>query len=472
MRAHAIDTICLSALAYGLVAISTWPVAAQVGSSALSPRRGAAITADSTSQPAGAQAATRSGAPRLAPLSSGASGSRGTVGNTENYFQKKRAAAQPQKTVIDSSGQTRTLTPRSGSLAVKSGGVLPSDDGQVWQEYDISPYTLRVKGINKPEQAIVDWILRETGTDVWFGSPLGVLSADGRTLRCYHTPQMQKTVRGIVERFVNANGESHVLGIRVMTLSNPSWRSRAYSLLRPVDVKSPGVEAWLLTRENAAVLVADLKRRSDYRELNAPNLQIQSGQSETIARTTPKQYRRSVRPASVFPGYEIVAGQIDEGFALNVSSLMSADGRACDVVVKCNIDQLEKLVPISLDVPVGGVTQKVQIDVPQFVSWRLHERFRWPSDQVLLLSCGVVASPTGDAATPIPLLGNLGGNSRSDALLMVEHKGAGYLGPVEFVPATLPPAATNVPVFTPAAPPAATTATPSVPNYINTRGRY
>jgi hypothetical protein len=113
----------------------------------------------------------------------------------------------------------------------------------------------------------------------------------------------------------------------------------------------------------------------------------------------------------------------------------------------------------------------VQFQVPQFVSWRLHERFRWPSDQVLLLSCGVVASPTGDAATPIPLLGNLSGNSRSDALLMIEHKGAGYLGPVEFVPSTQPPA-TNTPLVTPSTGPAASTATPAVPNYINTRGRY
>ncbi|HUE72214.1 MAG TPA: hypothetical protein VMP01_15125 [Pirellulaceae bacterium] len=459
-----------------LLALLARPTLAQVssGGGSLGPRR-AAITADSTKQPENAATTPRSGStPRLSPLSGGGtnSGGRITAGTTENYFQRKRSAAQPQNYVIDQGGQPRAYQERSGSLVVKNSGGLPSDDGQVWKEYDISPYTLRVKGKSKPEQAIIDWILRETGTDVWFGSPLGVLSADSRTLRCYHTPQMQKTVHGIVERFVNGNGESHMLGIRVMTLSNPSWRSRAFSLLKPVDVKSPGVEAWLLSRENAAVLVADLKRRGDYRELNAPNLQIQSGQSETIARTTPKQYARSVRPASVFPGYEVVAGQIEEGFALNLSSLMSLDGRACDVVVKCNIDQVEKLVPISLDVPVGGVTQKVQIQVPQFVSWRLHERFRWPSDQVLLLSCGVVASPTGDTSTPIPLLGNLGGNSRSDALLMIDHKGAGYFGPVEFVPSTLPPAATNAPIVAPSTGPAATTATPTVPNYINTRGRY
>lgn len=459
-----------------LLVLLSAPVCGQTGSggSTLGPRR-AAISAETTSDPSISRDSNpRTTQPRLtSPGNSGpASGGRIVVQPGENYFQRKRTTSPPrQNYVIDSSGQTRPYQQKSGSIVVRSSEGLPNDAGQVWREYDISSYTLRVKGKSKPEQAIIDWILRETGTDVWFGSPLGVLSADGRTLRCYHTPQMQSTVQSVVERFVNAS-DSHVLGVRVMTLTSPTWRARAFPLLRPVDVKSPGVEAWLLSRENAAVLVADLKRRGDYRELNAPNLQIHSGQSETIARTTPRQYARSVRPTSIYPGFEVVTGQLDEGFALNISSLMSLDGKACDVVVKCNIDQLEKLVPIGLDVPVGGTTQKVQIQVPQFVCWRLHERFRWPSDQVLLLSCGVVANPTGEAVTPIPLLGSLGGgNSRSDALLMIEHKGAGYLGPVEFVPSTLPPAALTQPAAA-GNTPAATTATPSVPNYINTRGRY
>ena len=35
----------------------------------------------------------------------------------------------------------------------------------------------------KPEQAITDWILRETGTEVWFSEPLGILNASSTTLR-------------------------------------------------------------------------------------------------------------------------------------------------------------------------------------------------------------------------------------------------------------------------------------------------
>src|SRR4029079_6884826 len=43
----------------------------------------------------------------------------------------------------------------------KGSGALPQDKGQVWREYDIRPYTQRVMTTARPEQAIVDWILRE-----------------------------------------------------------------------------------------------------------------------------------------------------------------------------------------------------------------------------------------------------------------------------------------------------------------------
>jgi hypothetical protein len=74
------------------------------------------------------------------------------------------------------------------TLVSKGEGTLPNDHGQVWREYDISPYSSRVTTTQRPEQAIVDWILRETGTDVWFSEPLGLLNASRNTLRVYHTP--------------------------------------------------------------------------------------------------------------------------------------------------------------------------------------------------------------------------------------------------------------------------------------------
>jgi hypothetical protein len=325
---------------------------------------------------------------------------------------------------------SRSLDTRngSGSLRINRGpGTLPNDYGQVWREYDISPYTARTDQ-PKVEQTIVDWVLRETGTELWFSEPLGILCADRRSLRVYHTPEVQRVVEDVVARFVEIPPDSNALGLRVVTISTPNWRARALPLMKPVDVQSPGVDAWLLTRENASLLLADLQRRADFREIGSPNLQVQHAQTQLLTRTRPRQYARTLRLRSdIYPGYEIVPGQLDEGYTLQVSPLMSLDGSTVDAVIKCSVDQVEKMVPVSVDVPAGGQTQRAQLQVPQLVSWRLHERFRWPADQVLLLSCGLVASPTPDAAAAAAPLGlsmpMFGGSPRSDALLFVDCRG-------------------------------------------------
>lgn len=337
----------------------------------------------------------------------------------------------------------QTTDSRSGLKITKGAGVLPNEHGQIWREYDISPYTAKVVGERKPEQAIIDWVLRETGTDVWFSEPLGILSADSRTLRVYHTPEMQQVVRDVVERFVGADIESQSLGLRLITIGSPNWRSRAVALLKAVDVQSPGVEAWLLSKENAAVLLGDLRARADFREHSSPNLQVFNGQSQTLARTHPTTYARSVKLTAGWPGYETVTGQIDEGFSLQVSPLLSLDGRSCDAAIKCNVDQIEKLVSMNLEIPVGGQSQSVKIQVPQLVSWRLNERFRWPTDQVLLLSCGIVANPAPDTgAGPLGFVNPFSSSSgRADALLVVECKGRASQALVDLAPLGTPAAA-------------------------------
>jgi hypothetical protein len=325
----------------------------------------------------------------------------------------------------------RDLTPaftadnRSGLKITKGAGVLPNDHGQVWREYDISPYTSRIKEGDRPQQAVIDWIVRDTGTEVWFGEPLGILSASGSTLRVYHTPEMQQRVREIVERLVATGAESHVLNVKLATVGSPNWRARAVSLLKPVDVKSPGVEAWLLSRENAAVLYEQLKPRGDFREHSGPQTQVQNRQSQTLARTQPRTYSRGVQVKGEFPFYDLIPGRIDEGYSLTISPLMMLDGKSVEAAIECQIDQVEKLVPVAIDVPIGKQSQRVQIQVPQVASWRLSERFRWPADQVLLLSCGVVANPAPNSAGPLALLNPLGAaGSRADALLLIEHRGA------------------------------------------------
>jgi hypothetical protein len=365
-----------------------------------------------------------------------------------------------------------TADSRSGLKVSKGTGILPNDHGQVWREYDISPYTLRVRDVPRPEQAVIDWVLRETGTEVWFAEPLGILNASSTVLRVYHTPEMHERVRGIVERLVGRDAETHALGVRLLTVGSPNWRSRALALLKPVDVKSPGVEAWLLSRENAAVLYEQLKGRADFREHSAPHIEVANGQSQTLARTQARNYTRGVQLKKEFPFYDILPGKIDEGYSLEISPLMALDGQTIEAAISCRVDQIEKLVPLAIDVPIGGQSQRVQIQVPQMASWRLAERFRWPASEVLLLSCGIVASPAPAAGGVMSLLAPLGiSTNRADALLMIEQRPPSAAG-LPATPSASPPAAL-LPIAQPQ-PAAAASSVPAAASGASplSRGRY
>ena len=391
--------------------------------------------------------------------------------------QAPAPAAQRTAPPLSSSPATAAAASTASVKGQKSPGILPNEHGQQWREYDLSSYTLRVRDVPHPEQAVVDWILRETGTEVWFREPLGILSATSTTLRVYHTPEMQERVRGILERIVNGDTDTHALGVRLMTVGSPNWRVRALPLLKPVDVTSPGVDAWLLSRDSAASLLEQLKARADFREHSAPVVEIANAQVKTLARSQPRSFVRGIQLKREFPFYDTIPGKIDEGYKLEISPLLSLDGQTMEAAISCEVDQLEKLVPLSIDVPVGGQTQRVQIHVPQMASWRLSERFRWPASEVLLLSCGVVASPEPAGTGFLSILSPLGVSSgRADALLMIDHRPPSA---VALAATTPPPAPAPAPVSTPTIPPIAkpgpastTIGPPTGSSSSISRGRY
>jgi hypothetical protein len=299
-------------------------------------------------------------------------------------------------------------------------GNLPSDAGQVWREYDIRPYVDRVRGIDNPQQTIVDWILRDTGTGTWFGQPFGLFSASQESIRVYHTPEVQSAVAAIIERFVRPDeSKAAGVGVRLITVGDPNWRNLAMSMLRPVSVRTPGLDAWLISRESTTVLLSQLKARVDFREHNSASVTILNGQSHTISRFTPRTFARAIRPTpTAYPGYQIQSGEVREGFALTISPLITIDGANMEAVVKCHSHLVEKMTPVPIDLAAPAKGQVV-IEVPQMTSWAIHERFRWPIDDVLLISRGVAmpgVKRPGFENLPALLAA---GPPRADALLFV-----------------------------------------------------
>jgi hypothetical protein len=318
---------------------------------------------------------------------------------------------------------------------------LPNDAGQVWRTYDLSPYTRRITSVRNPEQAVVDWILRDTGTDLWFRQPMGLMSVTPDSLHVYHSLEVHRVVAGMVDRLVESKGQRVTLGVRLVTVGRADWRSAAFPYMQPFEVQTPGVEGWLISKENAAILANQLTMRSDFRPMEVGDLILPEGQSHSFKRLTPQSYIRSLQfrpfnPTVPAAGgqYEPLTSRFEEGYTVDLSALGMLDQRMMEVVIKCQIDQLEKLQTVSIPVPtVNGQMQNLSTAVPQVVSWRLHERFRWPKDQVLLLSCGVIATPTGQTTnTGLLNLGTLVGQQRgrADALLFIEFKGVQGAQPV------------------------------------------
>lgn len=318
-----------------------------------------------------------------------------------------------------------SFTGRASIARVSTGnGTLPNDGGQVWREYDIRPYTLRAGSGPRPEQTIVDWILRQTGYEAWHSDPLGILSATHTTLRVYHTPEMQAVVSEMVDRFVNPAAQSQTFSLRVVSLTSPSWRAKYLKIMHALPVQSQGMQAWLLTKEDASLLFADLRRRSDFREFSSPAELVLNGQSSVVSTVHPHGYTGAItlHPEQLHPGFEPQVLQFDEGFSIGFNPLLSLDLQSADAMVKCDVDQLERVVAATVDVPTPiAPRQHSEIEVPQSASYRIRERFHWPVNQVLMVSFGIIAAPL--ESEPAIRLSLNPGPPRAELIVFIEHRG-------------------------------------------------
>ena len=289
----------------------------------------------------------------------------------------------------------------------QSPAQLPAEAGQTVASHDISPW-VRQAGPGS-QKYIVDWVLQETGYAAWHGAVPASLSADENRLVVFHQPEMQQRVGEIVARFTSAADTPHRFSVRVMGVGTPSWRNDARALLHPIQAATPGVQAWIMSREEAATLLAMFRRRGDCAELPTGAVLAANGLPAVLAGGRKRPYVQEVQPAPVAPGWQTFPASCDEGITLDVQPLLTRDGSAVEAVLRCRIDQVERMavVPVTLPTP---DRQRTQIEVPQVSAVRIGERFRWPTKQVLVVGLGLV---------PWPVPGN---NTAGSAALLTDAK--------------------------------------------------
>jgi len=302
---------------------------------------------------------------------------------------------------------------------------LPNTSGQVWREYDIQPYTSQITGETNPQKAVIDAILRQTGREMWFHEPFGILNANRDKLFVYHTPEVHNQIRPILDRFMNGRGQPQTMELGLYTVGNPNWRTVALPMMQPIQLASPGVEAWVASKENAARIISQISSRNDFRSHASGRAIAHDGQEFTLARRTPEQFVRTIQwTPGQGAGYLPVLTQFNEGYDIGLAMLTTLDGQTIETFIHCNVDQIEKRTTVQVPVQdPSGVVTKINLQIPQIVSWRLEERIRWPVDQVLIVSCGVVAIPSAENVNR-PLGGLLEpGHNRADALLFIDYRG-------------------------------------------------
>ena len=293
---------------------------------------------------------------------------------------------------------------------------LPADDGQVWKTYDISPF-VALAGPGS-QRHVVDWVLQETGSPQWHGDTVASLSADASKLRCFHRPDIQARVEEIAARFVGDAATPHRFSVRVLGVGSPAWRNDVRPILRPIPAATPGVQAWIASREEAAVMVARLRARSDCEELPTGAVLAANGIPALLTGGRKQSYVQDM--TSVGQAWQPVASSCDEGMSIEVHPLISRDGKAVEAVIRCRIDQIERMAPVGMTPPAAD-GRRVPIEVPQMSAVRIGERFRWPANSTLLIGLGLVPWPVpGQNKAGSPAL--FSDAKRTDVVVVVEPR--------------------------------------------------
>ncbi|MFM7290481.1 MAG: hypothetical protein ACKO6B_04525 [Planctomycetia bacterium] len=295
-------------------------------------------------------------------------------------------------------------------------GQLPADAGQVWKTYDLGPF-VRQAGPGS-QRHVVDWVLQETGYPQWHGETVASLTADADTLRCFHVPDMQARVAEVVERFVGDAATPHRFSVRVLGVGGPAWRNDLRPMLRPIPAATPGVQAWVLSREEAAVLVARLRSRGDCEELPTGAVLAANGIPAVLTGGRKRPYVQDM--VAVGPTWQALTASCDEGMAIDVHPLISRDGSFVEAVVRCRIDQIERMASVGTAPPAADGS-RVPIEVPQMAAVRIGERFRWPAGSTLVIGLGLVPWPVpGQNKAGAPAL--FSDAKRTDVVVLVEPR--------------------------------------------------
>ena len=204
----------------------------------------------------------------------------------------------------------------------------------------------------------------------------------------------------MVDRFVNTEAESYAFGMRVITVRQSRLARQGASHAAPALGAIAGRAGLAAAPEDAALMLNDL--------LEAQRLP--GAQHAALAgQQRPVDGRGQDAQPQLRQGRDAAGQRLARLRAADGAARRRIQARVSSAVVARR--QSDRRHPEVRDRPgrkaVAGRSgrdarpwpaQTQRIEVPQAISARLHERFRWPADQVLVISLGVVPTPVPPSA--------------------------------------------------------------------------
>ncbi|MDO4571217.1 MAG: hypothetical protein Q4D38_12590 [Planctomycetia bacterium] len=299
---------------------------------------------------------------------------------------------------------------------------IPAEHGQIWKKYNILPYTSRVTNSATPQRAVQDWILLETGFDIWHAEIPAMLNVAPDCVNVYHTPEVQKQIEGVIARFVNVDPMVHQFRVSVFSVGSPLWRQKIPAGVEPIRSESLGSQAWVVLPDALRSLLEIFRAQHDFVNHTAETRLLPNGQPMRIYLARQREYTRDVFSpvgSGKPPQPELV--RFDDGFGVEVMPLVSIDGLYADAQIKMHVNHLDRVISMRI-VPLGSVgkVQSEEIETPVVGQFRFRERYQWSLENSLLVSVGI--TPPLTSAGSVSGLNLLNSTKRVETLVLIEYR--------------------------------------------------
>ncbi|WP_152052972.1 hypothetical protein [Tautonia marina] len=370
----------------------------------------------------------------------------GLIGRMARGQDRRSSGFRPAQDTVDEPGLdpdllgigTDPLAPEIG----RGSGSDPSEDlpftppsqikqqGLGWGIFNIAPYTAlpHSRDTAKPETALVEWVFRHTGSEIWHSGDLAVLSATSKQLRAFHREEVIAKVNEVYKRFVDAWFDVLTLRVRIVAAIDPKWRLDVFSRLEPVRLGTQGrggpqgQQAWLVDPSLTEQLMATMALSQSFRLVEERKEPIVNGQTLSL-RTglkDPITYRGGLdRSNTVQIGFEPTIDAIEEGVELRASPLLRDDGTSVDLAVDLRATVVKRKHLTRVIVPRQIGPAEMDLDVPEVAHSRLNQTIpKWPLDKTLLISAGILPGIFMNKGGPLNL--GFGGPTQTELLVVLD----------------------------------------------------